>query len=61
MRCIVIGDPTKVQQIVMNLSTNAAHAMKEKGGTLEINLRNRKINDDSTGMVSRLAPGIMWF
>ncbi len=28
----VLADPTQIQQIVMNLCTNAAYAMKEKGG-----------------------------
>jgi PAS domain S-box-containing protein len=33
----VLADPTAVQQVVMNLATNAAHAM-ERGGRLEIGL-----------------------
>ncbi len=33
------GDPTQIQQVIINLSTNAAHAMKERGGTLEIRLK----------------------
>jgi len=32
----VPGDPTQMQQIIMNLCTNASLAMKEEGGTLEI-------------------------
>ena len=32
----VIGDEVQVHQIVLNLCTNAAHAMEEKGGTLTI-------------------------
>ena len=34
----VLASPTEVQQILMNLATNAALAMKEKGGILEISL-----------------------
>ena len=35
----VHGDPSQVQQIIMNLCANASHAMREKGGTLEVSLR----------------------
>lgn len=37
---VIMGDGTQLQQIVMNLSTNAAYAMKEKGGVLEVVLGN---------------------
>ncbi len=32
----VVTDPTKVYQVLMNLCTNAAHAMRNQGGVLEI-------------------------
>ncbi len=32
----VLGDPTQIHQIVMNLCTNAAHAMRERGGVLSV-------------------------
>ncbi len=41
---MVIADPTQIHQIVMNLSTNAAHAMGKKGGTLEVGLANTEID-----------------
>ncbi len=34
----VLADPTQVHQIVMNLATNALHAMEEKGGVLKVTL-----------------------
>ncbi len=34
----VLGDPVQIQQIIMNLCTNAFHAMSEKGGILSIGL-----------------------
>jgi PAS domain S-box-containing protein len=34
----VLGDPTQLHQVIMNLGTNALHAMGEKGGVLEIRL-----------------------
>ncbi len=35
----VLADPTQIHQILMNLCTNACHAMKEKGGTLKVSLK----------------------
>jgi len=35
----ILADPTQIHQIIMNLCTNAAHAMKEKGGIMEVSLR----------------------
>lgn len=32
----ILADPTQIQQVLMNLCTNAAHAMEEQGGTLLI-------------------------
>ena len=34
----VLADPTQIHQVVMNLCTNAYHAMQEKGGTLTVSL-----------------------
>lgn len=35
----VLADPTQLHQVLMNLGTNAAHAMLPDGGTLTISLR----------------------
>lgn len=35
----VIADPSQIHQVMMNLCTNAYHAMEEKGGTLTVGLR----------------------
>ncbi len=42
----VIADPTQIHQIVMNLCTNAYHAMMEKGGIIGINLDEIYINKE---------------
>lgn len=42
----IMGDPTQVHQIVMNLCTNAAHAMKGDGGCLKVSLTNVDIDAD---------------
>jgi len=44
----VLADPTQINQIVMNLCTNSAHAMRGKEGILEINLVDEYI--DSNGI-----------
>jgi len=44
----VMADPTQLHQIIMNLSTNAYHAMEEKGGTLEISLDTINVNLQSS-------------
>lgn len=44
---MVKADPTQIVQIIMNLCTNAAHAMKEKGGLLEISLDELHIRETS--------------
>ena len=50
---LILGDPAQMQQILMNLCTNAAHAMREKGGNLEIDL-----NDFSVSPSNSDPPGI---
>jgi signal transduction histidine kinase/CheY-like chemotaxis protein len=37
--CTVKINPVQFQQVIMNLSTNGFHAMKEKGGTLELGMK----------------------
>ena len=49
----VLADPTQAQQIIMNLATNAAHAMGQRGGTLTIEL-----SDFSLTPQSAPAPGM---
>ncbi|HPI94068.1 MAG TPA: PAS domain S-box protein [Deltaproteobacteria bacterium] len=42
--CLVMSDPTQVNQLIMNLCTNAAHAMDETGGVLTVRLRKEAID-----------------
>jgi len=37
---LTLADPTQIYQIIMNLCTNAYHAMEDTGGTLTISLKN---------------------
>ena len=50
---MILADPTQMQQVLMNLCTNAAHAMREKGGVLDIDLDGFSVplsNGDPHGM-----------
>jgi PAS domain S-box-containing protein len=40
----VSADPTQIHQIVMNLATNAYHAMEENGGELKVSLREIELS-----------------
>jgi CheY-like chemotaxis protein len=37
---LALADPTQIHQIIMNLCSNAAQAMGEKGGVLQVTLKN---------------------
>jgi len=54
---LVMCDPTQIHQILMNLCTNASHAMQEKGGVLEVSLENIELYSDSTARSLDLKPG----
>jgi len=53
---VVLADPTQVHQILMNLCTNANHAMEETGGTLTINLQSIQIRKNGQSKIN-LKPG----
>ena len=44
---LIMGDPTQVHQIIMNLCTNAAHAMEESGGVLMVSLQDVTVDTSS--------------
>jgi PAS domain S-box-containing protein len=46
---VILADPTQIHQILMNLCTNAFHAMEEKGGRLEISLRETELDKGKLG------------
>jgi PAS domain S-box-containing protein len=43
---LVMGDPAQINQMIMNLATNAFHAMEDDGGILEIGLRLFETDED---------------
>jgi PAS domain S-box-containing protein len=42
-KSFILADPTQIHQVIMNLCTNAAHAMKEKGGIMEVRLNKETV------------------
>jgi len=40
----VLADTTQIHQIIMNLCTNASHAMENSGGVLEVSLRPQQVD-----------------
>jgi len=53
----VMADPSQLHQMMMNLCTNAAHSMKEKGGTLEFRHKAVDIHDTETLQLKSLKKG----
>ncbi|MGC8493574.1 MAG: PAS domain-containing hybrid sensor histidine kinase/response regulator [Syntrophobacteraceae bacterium] len=56
-RSPVLADPTQLHQVLMNLCTNAGHAMRDKGGVLEVMLDDRVLGDDEARHYDGLQPG----
>ena len=54
----ILADPIQIHQLIMNLCTNAYHAMREKGGELAVTVKSIKIDqDDSKVLNMQLSPG----
>jgi PAS domain S-box-containing protein len=54
---IVCATPTQVHQIIMNLCTNASHAMQKEGGILEVILENIELTAAQCKGKPHLLPG----
>jgi CheY-like chemotaxis protein len=53
---MVFADPVQMQQVVLNLCTNAVQAMWEKGGVLDAEVSGRTV-DESEGVRRGMKPG----
>ncbi len=53
----IMANATAIHQIVMNLCTNAGHAMQENGGTLMVNLEKADLGAMETAAHPHLRPG----
>jgi signal transduction histidine kinase len=60
----IIGFPGQIDQVLINLLTNAAQAMGEKGGTIRVGARERAdgvemyVSDDGPGIPTEVLPRI---
>jgi two-component system, cell cycle sensor histidine kinase and response regulator CckA len=54
---LVLADPSQVHQVVMNLGTNAAHAMRERGGELTLRVELCVVDEELVRRRPDLRPG----
>ncbi len=54
---LVLADPTQLNQILMNLCTNAFHAMEKTGGKLDISLKEINLGPEDLTHEPNIAPG----
>ncbi len=53
----ILADATQIHQVVMNLCTNAYHAMQEDGGLLTVRLSEVFLDEDASALYSGLKEG----
>ncbi len=53
----VLADAGQIQQVILNLATNSGHAMKEKGGVLDISLNAIQVDEEIASRNPDLHPG----
>jgi PAS domain S-box-containing protein len=54
---IIVADATEIHQVVMNLCTNASHAMQHSGGVIEVTLKPVELDEHAAGYYSGVLPG----
>jgi signal transduction histidine kinase/ActR/RegA family two-component response regulator len=45
---LIEGDPTQIHQVIMNLCTNAFHALQDTGGKIEVSLKEANLGYDQS-------------
>ena len=53
----VLADSTQLHQILLNLGSNAAHAMEERGGMLKFSLKLSELDAAAAATLGGLSPG----
>ena len=53
----VVADPTQVQQVLLNVGTNAAHAMQGRTGSIDIRVEGITLEEDLARSGINLRPG----
>ncbi|MDM8517957.1 response regulator [Desulfobacterales bacterium HSG16] len=54
---LINADPTQIHQILINLCTNASHAMEAEGGILKISIKKVVANDETIAQYNEIMPG----
>jgi len=55
--CTVLADATQMHQVLINLGTNAIHAMESGGGTLQLDLQRAHLAQRTESRTGPLEPG----
>ncbi|UCF15250.1 MAG: response regulator, partial [Phycisphaerales bacterium] len=53
----ILADPTQIHQVLVNLCTNASHAMREAGGQLDVTLKDVDLESETKIGEELLGPG----
>src|SRR5215510_11780957 len=53
----VSADPSQVYEVIMNLGTNACHAMSTTGGVISVDVDRVSVDDSATSLSADLGPG----
>jgi PAS domain S-box-containing protein len=56
-KALILADVTQLHQILMNLCTNAAHAMEDNGGLIEVTLKDSYIDSSVSSKPEGLSAG----
>ena len=56
-KAYILADPIHLHQIVINLCTNAQHAMRDHGGTLSVELKDVLLTPAEAGKDTHIRPG----
>jgi PAS domain S-box-containing protein len=57
---LVLADPTQIHQVMMNLCTNAAHAMDKTGGVMEVRLRRVELDEGTQSGLNLPLGAYLW-
>ncbi len=55
--CLIEADPVQINQVIMNLVTNAGQAMMDKGGALSVSVDAEIIESNLKGDLAAIKPG----
>jgi signal transduction histidine kinase/ActR/RegA family two-component response regulator len=55
---LVLADVTQVQQVIVNLGTNAWHALQDRAGTIEVSLAAVTVDEAQARRLPGLRPGL---